>query len=70
MKQLKQRRLKIQPKHIARSYNRYVVFPEIRLCGKWLQDIGFNQGNFVTIEHQENKIIITANNEIKTKSSI
>ncbi|WP_281632968.1 SymE family type I addiction module toxin [Flavobacterium luteolum] len=61
------RRLKIQPKHIARSYHRYVIFPEIRLCGKWLQKIGFNYGNFVTIEHQQNKIIITANNEIETK---
>ncbi|MBF4517815.1 type I addiction module toxin, SymE family [Flavobacterium sp. ANB] len=65
MKQSAKRRLKIQPKHIARSYNRYVIFPEIRLCGKWLQKIGFNYGSFVTIEHQQNKIIITANNEIE-----
>lgn len=61
------RRIKIQPKHIARSYSRYIIFPEIRLCGKWLQDLGFNYGNFATIEHQQNKIIITANNEIETK---
>jgi len=67
MKQSAKRRLKIQPKHIPRSYSRYVIFPEIRLCGKWLQNIGFNYGNFVTIEHQQNKIIITANNEIETK---
>ena len=64
MKQSAKRRLKIQPKHIARSYNRYVIFPEIRLSGKWLQKIGFNYGNFVTIEHQQNKIIITTNNEV------
>lgn len=67
MKQSAKRRLKIQPKHITRSYNRYVIFPEIRLCGKWLQKIGFNHGNFVTIEHHQNKIIITANTEIETK---
>ncbi|PWB26249.1 SymE family type I addiction module toxin [Flavobacterium sp. HTF] len=67
MKQSAKRRLTIQPKHIARSYNRYVIFPEIRLCGKWLQNIGFDYGNFVTIEHQQNKIIITTNNEINTK---
>lgn len=67
MKQSVKRRLKIQPKYIARSDHRYVIFPEIRLCGKWLQKIGFNYGNFVTIEHQQNKIIITTNNEIETK---
>ncbi|GAA3783893.1 SymE family type I addiction module toxin [Flavobacterium ginsengiterrae] len=61
------RRLKIQPKYMARSYHRYVIFPEIRLCGKWLQEIGFNCGNFVTVEHQRNKIIITTQKEIQTK---
>lgn len=66
-KQLKKRRLKIQPKYMARSYHRYVIFPEIRLCGKWLQEIGFNCGNFVTVEHQRNKIIITTQKEIQTK---
>ncbi|URM36251.1 hypothetical protein [Flavobacterium anhuiense] len=44
-KQSVKRRLKIQPKHIARSDHQYVIFPEIRLCGKWLQKIGFNYGN-------------------------
>jgi toxic protein SymE len=67
MKQSLKRRLKIQPKHIARSYHHYVIFPEISLCGKWLENIGFNYGNFVTIEYQQNKIIITTNNEIETK---
>jgi len=57
------RRLKIQPKHIARSYNRYVVFPEIRLCGKWLKEIGFDCGQFVTVLHEKNIIIITVGNE-------
>lgn len=61
------RRLKIQPRHIPRSYHRYIIFPEIRLCGKWLQKIGFHYGNFVTIEHQQNKIIITTNNKTETK---
>lgn len=65
MKQSAKRRLKIQPKHIARAYHRYVVFPEIRLCGKWLHDIGFAHGKFVTVQHEENKIIITVNNEIE-----
>lgn len=62
-KNLEKRQLKIQPKYIARSYHRYVIFPEIRLCGKWLQEIGFNHGKFVTVQHEENIIIITANDE-------
>jgi toxic protein SymE len=67
MKESAKRQLKIHRKHMARTYRRYVIFPEIRLCGKWLQDIGFNCGNFVTVEHQQNKIIITNDNEIETK---
>lgn len=64
MKQSAKRQLKIHRKYISRSYSRYVIFPEIRLCGKWLQEIGFNYGNFVTVEHQRNKIIITTQKEI------
>ena len=63
MKQSAKRQLKIHRKYISRSYSRYVIFPEIRLCGKWLQEIGFNCGNSVTVEHEKNKIIITVNNE-------
>lgn len=59
------RQLKIHSKYIRRAYMRYVVFPEIRLCGKWLHDIGFAHGKFVTVQHEENKIIITVNNEIE-----
>lgn len=64
-KQLRKRQLMIHRKYIRRSYMRYVVFPEIRLCGKWLHDIGFAHGKFVTVQHEENKIIITVNNEIE-----
>jgi toxic protein SymE len=57
------RQLKIHRKYISRSYSRYVVFPEIRLCGKWLQDIGFDCGQSVTVLHEKNIIIITVGNE-------
>ncbi|MFH6957160.1 SymE family type I addiction module toxin [Flavobacterium aquidurense] len=43
---------------------RYVIFPEIRLCGKWLKDIGFEYGQSITVIHEKNRIIITANNKI------
>lgn len=64
------RQLKIHRKYIRRSYMRYVVFPEIRLCGKWLKDIGFECGQSVTVSHEKNKIIITANNESMKKESL
>ncbi|MBS7255853.1 SymE family type I addiction module toxin [Flavobacterium branchiicola] len=69
MKKLAIRRLKIHPKHVSRSYS-YVIFPEIRLCGKWLQDLGFKHGSFVTIEQLQNKIIITTNDDFETKTDI
>ena len=67
-----QRQLKVHQKYISRSYYRYVIFPEIRLCGKWLRDLGFDCGKSVTVLHEKNKITITidtgANNEIATNS--
>ncbi len=56
-KQGGQRQLKVYPKYFERSF-RGVVFPEIRLCGKWLQDMGFTCGQTITIKHEKNKIII------------
>jgi len=53
------RRIKVHGKHISRTYQRYVVFPEIRLCGKWLQDMGFDCGQNVIVRHEKNKIVIT-----------
>lgn len=67
MKQSAKRQLKIHRKYISRSYSRHVIFPEIRLCGKWLKEIGFTCDKFVTVQHQQNKIVITVNNEIDIK---
>lgn len=62
----RQRELKVYEKYISRPYYRTVIFPEIRLCGKWLRDTGFDCGQSVTILHEQNKIIITVNNEVET----
>lgn len=35
--------------------------PEIRLCGKWLQEAGFECGDEVTVKCLGNKIEITLN---------
>lgn len=63
---LGKRQLKVYGKYISRPYHRYVVYPEIRLCGKWLQDMGFNCGQNVTVRHKKNKIIITVDNETES----
>lgn len=53
----KERKIKILPKHFSRRW-KDAIFPEIRLAGKWLQDMGFTCGRFVTISQDEETIII------------
>lgn len=57
------RQLKVYRKLFSRSYNRPVIFPEIRLCGKWLQDMGFECGQTVTVQREKNKITITVDDK-------
>lgn len=64
-----QRQLKVYYKAFTRSYYRIVLLPEIRLCGKWLRDIGFDSGKIVTVQHSKNKIIITVDNETKATNT-
>ena len=52
------RQLKIYPKYFSRTYDS-IIFPEIRLCGKWLQDSGFKCGEAVHVKYEKNKIVIT-----------
>ena len=52
------RQLKVFEKFFYRAYLG-VIFPEIRLCGKWLHDSGFSCGKVVTVTHENNKITIT-----------
>ena len=62
-----ERRLKVISKAFPRDYNRYVRFPEIRLSGKWLKEMGFDCGQFVIVHHKRNKITITLQNETENK---
>lgn len=55
------RKLKIRSKFQSRTYGE-VKIPEIRLEGKWLEELGFTQGRTVRIEHEQNKLIITLEN--------
>lgn len=53
------RKLKIHTKHQARAYGATTTIPEIRLEGKWLDKLGFKQGETVNIEQKKNKLTIT-----------
>lgn len=56
------KRIKIQPKHRKRTYDK-IIIPEIKMEGKWLKESGFEEGMYVNVEVQENKLIITLNHE-------
>lgn len=61
------RQLKVYSKYFLRSDRRGVIFPEIRLCGKWLRDLGFDFGQAVIVKQEKNKIIITINHNNNDK---
>ncbi|MBL7882028.1 SymE family type I addiction module toxin [Chryseobacterium gambrini] len=52
------RKLKIYSR-FQKSSNKLIIVPEIRLRGKWLDEIGFGEGKMVNIQQKKNKIIIT-----------
>ncbi|CAN5897402.1 hypothetical protein BH11BAC7_BH11BAC7_35920 [soil metagenome] len=52
------RNLKIHAKYQARAYGATTI-PEIRLEGKWLDKLGFKEGQMVNIEQKKNKLTIT-----------
>lgn len=56
----KNRRLKISSKYFSRAYRKTVHYPEIRLCGKWLQELGFKKGQVIQIDCENSKLVITA----------
>lgn len=61
------RKLKIHTKYQSRKYGEEKI-PEIRLEGKWLEALGFKQGQTVKIKQQKNKLTITVVNEQKPVS--
>lgn len=71
MKQVKhsqptgKRRLKVYQKFFSRAYFKFKLFPEIRLCGKWLQETGFKTGQVVIVRCEKNKIVITLEEEFE-----
>lgn len=56
-----ERRLTVYRKYLPRAWYQYALMPEIRLCGKWLQEAGFECGDEVTVKCLGNKLEITLN---------
>lgn len=59
MKKAQKRRLKVYSKHQKRSLNTHVKVPEIKLCGKWLNEAGFEIDSKILIRLEDGKLIIT-----------
>ena len=57
------RTLKVYTNYVKR-FKGYFRLPEIRLSGKWLQDLGFNCGGNVTVLTEKNRIIIIKSEKI------
>ena len=57
IRRLEVRSLKIQPKRRFNKYSQKDV-PEIKLCGDWLQNLGFQLGERVTVTSMSSLLII------------
>jgi toxic protein SymE len=52
------RKLKVYSKFRSRRWDNTTV-PEIRLEGRWLEEVGFKEGKRVKIQVEKNKLTIT-----------
>lgn len=41
-----------------------IIVPEIRLMGRWLQKVGFKQGQIIKVEMHKGKLIISPENTV------
>lgn len=56
------RKLKIHTKHQVGIYTSKKI-PVIKLEGKWLNKLGFNEGQMINVEQEQNKLTITIERE-------
>ncbi|SKB57708.1 SymE family type I addiction module toxin [Dyadobacter psychrophilus] len=59
------RQLKIYPKFQRTSQWNSKFVPEIRLCGKWLEDMGFNHGEHIMVRFEDDRLIIEPVGELR-----
>jgi toxic protein SymE len=52
------RKLKIHTKRKSGRYSATKI-PVIRLEGKWLKKLGFNEGQMISVKQQQNRLTIT-----------
>ena len=57
------RSLKIQPKYRVNCWRDSTVAPEIKLCGNWLEQLGFHCGKRVIVTMMKEVLIITLQSE-------
>jgi toxic protein SymE len=57
------RSLKIQPKYRVDRWRDTSVAPEIKLCGAWLEQLGFQCGKRVIVTTMKELLIITLQSE-------
>ena len=57
VKRSQERSLKVQPKYRFNRWSTSVV-PEIVLCGKWLEELGFNKESRVVVHASKELIVI------------
>ena len=57
------RSLKIQPKYRVNQWRDSSVAPEIKLCGTWLEQLGFQCGKRVTVTTMKEVLIIKLQTE-------
>ncbi len=55
--------LKVYKKFRRLRWGKNTTVPEIRLEGRWLEKLGFKQGNEILIEQKKHKLIITIKKE-------
>ncbi len=53
------RKMRICRRFFERQTGHCAIFPDIRLCGRWLQDSGFRPGQYIRIKHRYQHITIT-----------
>lgn len=55
------RQLKVYTQFQQRCGHRYLIVPQLRLCGLWLQSLGFEHGQWVTVQPEPGRLVITVN---------
>ncbi|MEO6282513.1 MAG: SymE family type I addiction module toxin [Dyadobacter sp.] len=65
MHKFKDRQLKIYPKYQRTSQWRTKFVPEIKLCGEWLKNLGFDHGEHITVRFEDHRLIIEPVGELR-----